>query len=94
MKRLYRISPKGRRAEPTEAEIAAYRDPKRLLYNYQKAAQFRHRKPLYRDPRAFFGLLLIVALAWFLADVVDKQHHGTGTGPDTDTSSAPVHSEQ
>lgn len=76
MKRHYRISPAGRPEGPTDAEIAGYRDPKRLLYNYQKASQLLHRKPLYRDPRAFFALLLIVALAWFLADVVEKPSEG------------------
>ena len=73
MKRHYRIAPEGRQSAPTDAEIARYRDPKRLLYNYQKASQLFHKKPLYRDPKAFFALLLIVALAWFLADVVDKR---------------------
>ena len=73
MKRRYNITPEGRRATLTDAEIARYRDPKRLLYNYQKASRLLHKKPLYRDPKAFFALLLIVALAWFLADVVDKR---------------------
>lgn len=73
MKRRYNITPEGRRAVLTDAEIARYRDPKRLLYNYQKASRLIHKKPLYRDPKAFFALLLIVALAWFLADVVDRQ---------------------
>lgn len=73
MKRHYRITPEGRRPALTDAEITRYRDPKRLMYNYQKASQLLHKKPLYRDPKAFFALLLIVALAWFLADVVDKR---------------------
>lgn len=72
MKRHYRITPEGRQAAPTDAEIARYRDPKRLLYNYQKAKRLIHQRPLYRDPKAFFALLLIVALAWFLAEVVER----------------------
>lgn len=73
MKQRYRISPEGRPPEPTDAEIARYRDPKRLLYNYQRATHLMHRKPLYKDRKAFFALLLIVLLAWFIAEVVDKE---------------------
>jgi len=73
MKQRYRISPEGRPPEPTDAEIARYRDPERLLYNYQRASHLMHRKPLYKDPKAFMALLLIVLLAWFIAEVVDKE---------------------
>ena len=55
MNRRYRISPEGRPPEPTDAEIARYRDPKRLVYNYHKATRALHRKPLYKDPKAFIG---------------------------------------
>ena len=73
MKQRYRISPEGRPPEPTDAEIARYRDPERLLYNYQRASHLMHRKPLYKDPKAFMALLLIVLLAWFISEVVDKE---------------------
>jgi hypothetical protein len=72
MKRTYRISPQARPAL-TDAEIARYRDPKRLLYNYQKASRMLHGKPLYKDPKAFLAILLIVLLAWFIAEVVEKK---------------------
>lgn len=72
MKRQYRISPQGRGAPPTEAEIARYRDPKRLLFNYQKAVR-RPQRPLYKDPKAFITLLLIVLLAWFISEVADRR---------------------
>lgn len=71
MKRQYRISPQGRGTPPTEAEIARYRDPKRLLFNYQKAVR-RPDRPLYKDPKAFITLLLIVLLAWFVSEVIDR----------------------
>jgi hypothetical protein len=74
MNRRYRISPEGRPQEPTDAEIARYRDPKRLVYNYHRATRLFHRRPLYKDPKAFFALLLIVLLAWFISEVVDKEH--------------------
>jgi len=73
MKRRYRISPEGSRPPLTDAEIARYRDPKRLLYNYQRARNLLHRKPLYKDPKAFLALLLIVLLAWFISEVTEKE---------------------
>lgn len=67
MKQRYHISPEGRK-EPTEAEIAKYRDPKKLFYNYQKAQQLLHKKPIYKDPKAFLVLLVIVMLAYILSE--------------------------
>lgn len=78
MKRQYRIAPGGRTAEPTDKEIAGYRDPKRLLYNYEKAVR-RSRKPLYKDPKSFLTLLLIVLLAILLAELSDRK--GTAPSP-------------
>ena len=73
MKHEYRISPKGQGPEPSDAELLRYRDSGKLLYNYQRAGAMLHRKPLYKDPKAFLALLLIVLLAWFLSEVVDKK---------------------
>jgi len=73
MKTRYRIAPEGRRNTPSDAEIARYRDPKRLVYNYQRARERWHRRPLYKDPRSFLALLLIVLLAWLLSDVVERE---------------------
>jgi len=72
MKHQYRISPEGRGPEPTDKELLRYRDSGKLVYNYQRASSALHRKPLYRDPKAFVALLLIVLLAWFISEVVDK----------------------
>ncbi|HQW04406.1 MAG: hypothetical protein IPH05_06020 [Flavobacteriales bacterium] len=69
MKRRYHITPEGR-PEPTAKEIERLKDPKRLLHNYHRAVQ-RPKLPIYRDPKAFLALLLIVLLAWFLSEVVD-----------------------
>lgn len=74
MNRHYRISPEGRKPEPTDAEIASYRDPKRLVYNYHRATRALHRRPLYKDPKAFIALLIIVLMAWFISEVSDDRH--------------------
>ncbi|MEZ4739662.1 MAG: hypothetical protein R2818_10020 [Flavobacteriales bacterium] len=70
MKRRYHITPEGR-PQPTDKEIERLKDPKRLLYNYEKAVR-RPQVPIYKDPKAFLVLLLIVLLAWFLSDPAEK----------------------
>ncbi len=80
MNTRYHISPEGRGPEPSEAEVLRYRDSAKLLHNYQRAKVLLHRKPLYRDPKAFLALLLIVLLAIFIAEVVEKEHAPEG-GP-------------
>lgn len=73
MKHRYRISPEGRGAEPSDAELLRYRNSGRLLYNHQRAVTLLHRRPLYKDPKAFLALVLIVLLAWFISEVVEKE---------------------
>lgn len=73
MKHRYRISPQGRGPEPSDAELARYRDSRRLLHNYQRARDLLHRKPLYRDPKAFLALLLIVLLAILIAESMERK---------------------
>lgn len=72
MNHRYRISPQGMGPEPSDADLLRYRDSGKLLYNYQRAATILHRKPLYKDPKAFLVLVLIVLLAWFISEVVDR----------------------
>ncbi|HRF80465.1 MAG TPA: hypothetical protein PL070_10310 [Flavobacteriales bacterium] len=72
MKSQYRITPEGQPL-PTDAEIARYRDPKRLIYNYTKAVQ-RPKRPLYKDPKAFIFLLLIVMLASLISEERRRPH--------------------
>ena len=83
MKRRYHISPEGR-PRPTEKEIERLKDPKRLLYNYDKAVR-RPKVPIYKDPKAFITLLLIVLLAWFIAE---------STGPRKEEPASPVTTEE
>lgn len=81
MRTRYRVAPKGRK-EPSDAEVARYRDLGRLQYNYHRALRRWHRKPLYRDPRTFMALLLILLITWLLA--------GTGLNDDRQDPSVPV----
>jgi hypothetical protein len=72
MSRRYRISPQG--PPPlTDAEITKHKDARRLIYNYQRATKPLYKRPLYKDPKAFFALLMIVLLAIFIAEVMEKE---------------------
>lgn len=75
MKQRYRISPESGRERLSDADVARYRNGARLLYNYHKAVRGLHRKPLYKDPRAFVALLIIVLLAVLIAEVVEREGH-------------------
>lgn len=84
MKRQYRITPEGPQ-QPTDAEIARYRDPKRLIYNYTKAVE-RPKRPLYKDPKAFIFLLFIVLLAYLISEERGRARQGNEVDP---TEAAP-----
>lgn len=71
MKQRYHITPEGR-APLSDADIAKHRDVRKVMYNYQRAQHLLHRKPIYKDRRAFFALLLIVLLAVLLAEANKK----------------------
>lgn len=73
MKKNYRITPEGAQGGLTDAEIARHRDPKKLLYNYQRARTMLHRKPLYKDPKAFLVLLLIVLVTILVVEARKEQ---------------------
>lgn len=73
MRTRYRITPEGRSSEPSEQELARYRDPKRLVYNYQIARDRFHKKPLYKDPKAFLALLLIILVALLIVEAAEKE---------------------
>jgi hypothetical protein len=94
MNTRYHISPEGRGPEPSEAELLRFRDSARLIHNYQRAKMLLHRRPLYRDPKAFLVLMLIVLLAIFVAEVVDKEpkpgpEHEQGPSAPVPRSGAP-----
>lgn len=71
MKQRYHISREGQ-APLSDADIARHKDVRRLQYNYQRARQLMHRKPLYKDRRAFLALLLIVLLAVLIAEATEE----------------------
>lgn len=80
MKHRYRISPEGAGPEPTDAELLRYRDHGKLIYGYQRARDAIHRKPLYRDPKAFLILIIIALVAWLVSRSADDRTEGPTPG--------------
>lgn len=62
---------KDKREELGSDEIHKYKDFGTLVYNYQKASKPIYKKPLYKDPKTFLILLLIVLLAYLIAEFAD-----------------------
>ncbi len=84
MKQRYRIADQGA-PRISDAEIARHKDARRLLFNYQRAVA-RPKLPLYKEPKAFIALLIIVLLAIFIAEVVEK---GNASAPTEHVAPAP-----
>ncbi len=72
MNRRYRISPDGR-APLSDTEVARHADADRLLYNYHKAVKPLYKRPLYKDPRTFIALVILVLLAILVGEVIEDQ---------------------
>lgn len=85
MSRRYRISPEGR-SPLSEAEIARHADAQRLLYNYHKAVKPIYKRPLYKDPRMFIALVILVLLALLISEAVGA---GSTEGTDRQERSMP-----
>jgi hypothetical protein len=94
MSTRYRITPEGRGPEPRDEDILRYRDSGRLLYNYQRAKVHLHRRPLYKDPKAFATLLIIVLLAVLITDVIDKEQQPAPPAPPDTVRTAPAPTER
>ncbi len=75
MERRYRIRPAGEK-EPDEEQIARYKDHARLQANYNKLLHAVHRRPIYKDPKAFAIILLIVLITWLIIEARDKDVEG------------------
>lgn len=71
MRIRYRITPEGRGRALRDEEILRHRDKDRLMRNYVRARDMLHRRPLYKDRRAFLALLLIVLVALLVAEAVE-----------------------
>lgn len=55
---------------PSKEQIDKYKDFGRLSHQYDKLTK-RPKKPLYKDPKVFIALVLLVVIAYLIAETID-----------------------
>ena len=63
---------------PSDEEISNYKDFGKLSHSYDKVTK-RPKRPLYKDPKAFLGLLLIVIVV-YIVSLDDENEQGQVEG--------------
>lgn len=59
--------------DPSDEAIDRHRNFDRVLADHRNLTEPLYRRPLYRNPRAFLGLLLIVVLAFLVFEAVEEE---------------------
>jgi hypothetical protein len=65
----FHINPKP----PAEEQVNRHKDFKKLVYNYQRMTKPLYKKPLYKDKKAFLILLLILLIAYLVAEFSEQE---------------------
>lgn len=65
--RKFRLKNKEKK-ELTDEDIAQYRDFENVVTNYNKAIDAVHKKPLYKQPKAFIIIVVIVLIAYVISE--------------------------
>ena len=68
----YRIE-KETPATPSDDQVNRHKDFGRLVANYDRAREAIHKRPLYKDPKALSGLLLIILILWLLFGQANRE---------------------
>ena len=68
---------RGNPDKPSDTEIEVLRDFNALRTNYQEALHNLHRKPIYKNPKFFIVLLIILLIAYLLSEVREKPERST-----------------
>lgn len=58
--------------ELSDQEIAKFKDFDRVVTNYDKALASIHKKPLYKQPRTFIILVIIVLMAYLISEATKE----------------------
>ena len=53
----------------SDQEISKYKDFGKVVTNYEESLHRLHKKPLYKDPKAFLVLVVILLLAYVIAEM-------------------------
>lgn len=63
--KTYKIKDDDKQIQPTKEQIQRNKDFKRFYANYEKAT--RRPRPLYKDPKLFFVLVLILLVVYLIS---------------------------
>lgn len=64
---------KNKKPLPGDDEISKYKDFGKLIHNYQRATKPLYNKPLYKQPKVFIFLVVIVLLALLISHLAEKE---------------------
>lgn len=70
----FNIDPK----DPREDQIARHKDFGKIMHNYQRMTNPLYRTPLYRYRKVFLVVLLVLLVAWLIAEYGDEQKEKPG----------------
>lgn len=76
---------KGVKPTIPESEIVKLRNFDALKTNYQRAVYDIHKKPVYKNPRFFFALLMVLLIAYILFEMADKEQQSNAENPKQQT---------
>ena len=79
--REYKIEQELPEDELTDDEIMKYKDFGQLTANYEDVLNRLHKKPLYKDPKAFLGLVLFVIIVYLVFEAVEADQAEVPTAP-------------
>ncbi len=68
---------KNKKPLPGDDEISKYKDFGKLIHNYQRATKPLYHKPLYKQPKVFIFLVMIVLLALLISHFAEKEKDQT-----------------
>ncbi|MEM0997276.1 MAG: hypothetical protein AAGN35_09365 [Bacteroidota bacterium] len=71
MKHKYNIRVDG--SKPTDEQIDGHKNFDRILADYHNLTQPIYRRPLYKNPRAFVGLVLIFVIGYLVFQAVEEE---------------------
>ncbi len=80
--RKYKLKKSQDKKIPSPEEIKEFKDFKKITANYHKIIQ-RPEVPLYKNPKAFLGLFLIV-IVLYLITLAQKEENGQKELPKTE----------
>ncbi len=61
---------------PPPAEMDRHKNFKGVMTDYREVLTNIHRKPLYKNPKLFFGLVMLILIGWLVFEAVEEEELG------------------